>query len=71
MKQEVVKIFDDLEDYLRFCKVFGWNYNEADLYDSNSPAYSSYVRFKSGTRISNNWMRDAKIFETAEKNKNF
>ena len=26
-------IFDDLDQYLRFCQDFGYKYNEADLYN--------------------------------------
>lgn len=55
------RVFDDLDDYLRFCKVFGHPYNPAALYDKENPHYAEYTAFKSGTRISNNWMRDAKI----------
>ncbi|MBC8548994.1 MAG: hypothetical protein H8D23_05025 [Candidatus Brocadiales bacterium] len=62
MTPEVKKVFDDLTDYLRFCKTFGHPYNEADLYNSNSEVYLEYRKLKEGTRISNNWMRDAKIF---------
>ena len=54
------KVFDDLDDYLRFCKVFGHPYDEAALYNKDDTNYATYVAFKSGTRISNNWMRDAK-----------
>jgi len=61
MKQEVSKVFDDLDDFLRFCKTFGHPYNEADLYNSNSEVYTQYRMLKEGKRISNNWMRDAKI----------
>ena len=61
MSREIVKVFDDLDDYLRFCKEFGWAYDEADLYREDAPAYAEYLRFKSGTRIPKNWMRDAKF----------
>jgi len=61
MKQEVSKVFDDLDDFLRFCKTFGHPYNEADLYNSKSEVYQQYRMLKEGKRISNNWMRDAKI----------
>lgn len=61
MSREIVKVFDDLDDYLRFCKEFGWAYNEADLYREDAEGYAEYLRFKSGTRIPKNWMRDAKF----------
>jgi len=59
---EVTKVFDDLQDFLRFCKTFGHPYNEADLYNKDSEVYKQYRFLKEGTRISNNWMRDAKIY---------
>jgi len=61
MSREIVKVFDDLDDYLRFCKEFGWAYNEADLYREDALGYAEYLRFKQGTRIPKNWMRDAKF----------
>ena len=61
MKNEVQKVFDDLDDYKRFCTVFGHPYNEADLYNNKSPVYNEYTDFKGGKRISNNWIRDAKL----------
>jgi hypothetical protein len=59
---EVEKIFNDLDDYKRFCLVFGHPYNESALYNDKDKNYATYVAFKSGTRISNNWIRDAKQF---------
>jgi len=61
MSNEIIKVFNDLDDYLRFCKEFGWAYNEADLYREDAPGYAEYKRFKNGTRIPKNWMRDAKF----------
>jgi hypothetical protein len=61
MSNEIIKVFNDLDDYLRFCKEFGWAYDEADLYREDAPVYAEYLRFKSGTRIPKNWMRDAKF----------
>jgi hypothetical protein len=61
MSNEITKVFNDLDDYLRFCKEFGWAYDEADLYRADAPGYAEYTRFKAGTRIPRNWMRDAKF----------
>ena len=61
MSNEITKVFNDLDDYLRFCKEFGWAYDEADLYRADAPGYAEYTRFKQGTRIPKNWMRDAKF----------
>lgn len=62
MKENIKKIFDDLDDYKRFCTVFGHPYDEADLYRDSSPVYAEYAAFKSGKRISSNWIKDAKVF---------
>lgn len=63
MKHEIQKIFNDLDDYKRFCIVFGYTYNEACLYDNENVVYAEYTAFKTGKRIANNWIRDAKIFK--------
>lgn len=61
MSNAIKRVFDDLDDYKRFCKEFGWAYDEADLYREDAAGYAEYKRFKSGTRIPKNWMRDAKF----------
>jgi hypothetical protein len=61
MKDEVKKIFDDLDDYKRFCLVFGHPFSNGDLYNFDNKTYVEYHGFKGGKRVSNNWIRDAKI----------
>jgi len=61
MTIQTKKVFDDLADFLRFCKVFGHPYNEAALYNTDDITYQQYRLLKDGKRISNNWMRDAKL----------
>ena len=63
MKHEIQKIFNDLDDYKRFCIVFGHTYDEACLYDNKNVVYAEYTAFKHRKRIANNWIRDAKIFK--------
>lgn len=58
---EVKQVFNDLDDLLRFCKVFGHPYDESYLYNTESAVYNEYAAFKGGKRISNNWIRDAKL----------
>lgn len=58
MEQEVERVFDDLASYKRFCIQFGWIYDEAHLYDSNKKSYQSYIEFKQGKRVPNNWVKD-------------
>ena len=60
-KEAYDKVWADLDDFKRFCKEFGWAYDEADLYRADAPAYAEYSRFKNGVRIPKNWMRDAKF----------
>jgi len=60
MKNEVVDIFNDLDDFRRFCVRFGYRYNEADLYRYKSTAYGAYLRFKNGKKVVNGWNRDSR-----------
>ena len=60
MKQAIANIFSDLDQFRKFCVRFGYRYNEADLYRHKSYAYSSYLRFKDGKKITNHWGKDAR-----------
>ena len=62
MKDQVKKIFDDLDAYRQFCVEFGYVFNEKHLYNVKSP-YGSYERYRRGQRITNNWREDKKRFE--------
>ena len=46
MKQEVVKIFDDLEALLDFCRFELLPYNPADLYNRNSKVWRDFENSK-------------------------
>ncbi len=61
-KHEYNKIYNTLDDYLRFCKTFGHPYNEAAIGDITDPNYRAYKSFKEGTRIPNNWIADARKY---------
>ena len=60
-KKVYSKVYDDLQDYLRFCKTFGHPYDEKALYKQDDENQQTYRNLKEGKRISNNWMRDAKL----------
>jgi hypothetical protein len=45
-RPDVVKIFDDLEAYLDWCRFEMQPYNPADLYRKDSPTYQSYLHSK-------------------------
>lgn len=60
MDKQVEQVFNDLDSYKRFCIQFGWPYNEADLYNTDKRSYQSFVDFKEGKRVPNNWVKDQK-----------
>jgi hypothetical protein len=53
---EIVKIFDDLEQFKLFCQTaFGWGhdgyvFNEKDLYNNRSRAWQAFQNFKKGKK---------------------
>jgi len=54
----VNQIFDDLENYLNFCREYGYKYNEADLYSNRSYAYRQFSKFQSGKNFKDMWDLD-------------
>ena len=53
--QDVVKIFDDLDSYRKFCVQFGRVYDEKALYNIKDENWIDYEAFKEGKRIRNHW----------------
>lgn len=56
---KVNQIFDDLEQFLEFCRQFGYRYNEADLYNWKSYAYQQFNKHAQGKHTKDMWMQDA------------
>jgi hypothetical protein len=56
----VNQIFDDLEDYLAFCKDYGYKFDEADLYNQRSFVYRQYCKILQGKPVKNMWEIDGK-----------
>lgn len=56
----VQQIFEDLENYLDFCRDFGYKYDEADLYKDKSYVYRQYAKFVAGKPCKDQWALDAK-----------
>lgn len=50
MKPEVVKIFEDLEEYREYCRDAFIKFDEADLYKKNSYEYRSFLAYKKGKK---------------------
>ena len=54
MTKEVRNIFDDLEEYLEFCKKQGYVYDESHLYNEKTP-WGEFQRVKNGKHPKDNW----------------
>lgn len=60
------KIFDDLDNYRLFCRDYGFVFNEADLYNSNSHSYRQYQKHLSGKKVKSQWELDLARFKEKE-----
>lgn len=56
----VHQIFDDLEQYLTFCKNYGYKYEEKELYDNKSYSYRQFTKHLQGKNVKDNWEADAR-----------
>ena len=56
----VTAIFDDLEQFLRFCQDFGYRFNEADLYNWKSYAYQQFNKHLQGKFAKDMWSLDSR-----------
>jgi len=54
----VRQIFEDLEEYLDFCRNYGYKYNEADLYNWKSYAYQQFNKYMQGKSAKDMWYQD-------------
>lgn len=57
------QLFEDLEQYLRFCVEYGYKYDESTLYDQRSNTYRQYTKCVAGKNFRNCWEEDAKTYE--------
>lgn len=51
-------VFEDLDQYLAFCRDFGYKFDERDLYNWKSYAYQQYNKFVQGKSAKNMWFID-------------
>ena len=56
----VTAIFDDLENFLRFCQDHGYKFNEADLYNWKSYSYQQFSKFIQGKHAKDMWSLDSR-----------
>jgi hypothetical protein len=54
------QVFQDLDNYLNFCRAFGYKFDEADLYSQRSYAYRQYSKFASGKHARDMWAQDTR-----------
>jgi hypothetical protein len=56
----VHQIFDDLSQYLEFCRNYGYRYDEKELYDNKSYSYRQFSKYLQNKEVKNNWLIDAR-----------
>lgn len=56
----VAQLFEDLENYLEFCKDFGYRYDEATLYDMRDYAYRQFTKQVQGKQAKDCWTENAR-----------
>lgn len=54
------QLFDDLDNYLNFCRDYGYKFDEADLYSQRSYAYRQYSKLAAGKQPRDMWAQDAR-----------
>lgn len=59
MKDQMTKLFDDLDNYRNFCREYGYIFNEAHLYKGDTP-WGQYSRWRRGDRVVDNWKKDSR-----------
>ena len=70
LKPEVRDIFDDLDEYLKFCRNYGYPYDEKDLYNERT-AYGELLKLKRGREPWDQWRtpkRDRTNFKPRDTN---
>ena len=54
----VTAVFEDLEQFLRFCQDFGYKFNEGDLYNWKSYAFQQFNKHQQGKNAKDMWTLD-------------
>jgi len=52
------QVFEDLSNYLTFCKEYGYVFRENELYSMRSNAWRQFQRFVSGKSVRDQWEID-------------
>ncbi len=54
------QIFDDLDGYRNFCRLYGYKFDEAELYSNRSFAFRQYNKYLVGKPFKDMWEIDNK-----------
>jgi hypothetical protein len=57
---QVNQIFDDLDGYRNFCRLYGYKFDEAELYSNRSFAFRQFTKYMQGKPFKDMWEIDAK-----------
>ena len=50
-RASVDDVFDDLEEYLDFCKSYGYKFREENLYDMRTYPFQQFSKFNNGKKF--------------------
>ena len=73
MKPEVTNIFDELDEYLAFCKKQGYVFDESHLHNEKTP-WGEMMRVKAGKHPKDNWSpypKEKREFKPRDRNSNW
>jgi len=56
----VNQIFDDLDGFRNFCRLYGYKFDEAELYRDRSFTYRQYTKYLAGKPFKDMWEFDNK-----------
>lgn len=57
---KVKAIFEDLDQFRRFCRDYGYRYDERDLYNWKSYAYQQFNKHLQGKIAKDMWIQDSR-----------
>lgn len=57
-------IFEQLENYLSFCRDYGYRFDERDITNMRSYAFQQYQKFQKNKPCKNMWEEDLKKMES-------
>jgi hypothetical protein len=59
---KALQTLEDLDNFLEFCREYGYRFREEDLYNFKSYAWQQYNKFNQGKNAKNMWEEDGRRF---------